>query len=60
MPYVAGVVTVDEDPAVRIVTRIVDCDPGRLRIDMPVRVVFRPLRFAGVAGEVIAPFFVPA
>jgi len=60
VPYVAGVVTVDEDPAVRIVTRIVDCDPGRLRIDMPVRVVFRPLRFAGVAGEVIAPFFVPA
>ena len=59
VPYVAGLVTIDEDPAVRIVTRIVDCDPERLRIDMPVRVVFRPLRFAGVAGEVIAPLFLP-
>ena len=59
VPYIAGVVTIDEDPAVRIVTRIVDCDPECLRIDMPVRAVFRPLRFAGVEGEVIAPLFVP-
>jgi uncharacterized OB-fold protein len=60
VPYVAGLVTIDEDPAVRIVTRIVDCAPEALRIDMPVRVVFRPLRFAGVPGEVVAPLFVPA
>jgi uncharacterized OB-fold protein len=60
VPYVAGLVTIDEDRAVRIVTRIVDCAPEALRIDMPVRVVFRPLRFAGVSGEVVAPLFVPA
>ncbi len=41
-------------------TRIVDCDPTVLRADMPMRVVFRPLRFAGVRGEVTAPMFVPA
>ena len=51
---------IEEDPAVRIVTRIIDCEPAALRIDMPVRVVFRPLRFAGVRGEVTAPMFVPA
>jgi len=60
VPYVAGLVSIEEDPAVRIVTRIVDCEPAALRIDMPVQVVFRPLRFAGVRGEVTAPVFVPA
>ena len=28
VPYVAGLVALDEDPAVRLVTRIVDCRPG--------------------------------
>jgi len=59
VPYVAGLVAIEEDPAVRLVTRIVDCEPAVLRIDLPVRVVFRPLRFAGVRGEVTAPMFVP-
>ncbi len=59
VPYVAALVAIDEDPAVRIVTRLVDCDAARLHVDMPVRVVFRPLRFAGVPGEVVAPLFVP-
>jgi hypothetical protein len=27
---------------------------------MAVRAVFRPLRYTGVAGEVVAPLFVPA
>ncbi|HXJ33086.1 MAG TPA: OB-fold domain-containing protein [Candidatus Eisenbacteria bacterium] len=59
VPYVTGLVAIDEDPAVRIVTRVPDCAPERLRIDMPMRVVFRPLRFAEVPGEVVAPMFVP-
>jgi len=53
-------VAIEEDAAVRIVTCIVDCDPALLRVDMPMRVVFWPLRFAGVRGEVTAPMFVPA
>ena len=60
VPYVAGLVAIEEDPAVRIVTRIVDCDPALLRVDMPLRVVFRLLRFATVRSEVAAPMFVPA
>ena len=59
VPYVTGLVTVDEDPAVRLATFVVDVAPEDLRVEMPMRVVFRPLRFAGVVGEVIAPAFTP-
>jgi len=60
VPYVAGLVAIEEDAAVRLVSRIVDCEPAALRIDMPMRVVFRPLRFVGVQEKVTAPMFVPA
>jgi len=60
VPFVTGLVTIDEDPAVRLVTFVVDCPPEQLRIDLPMRAAFRPLRFAGVAGEVTAPLFIPA
>ena len=33
VPYVPGLVALDEDPAVRIVTRIVDCATERLAFD---------------------------
>jgi uncharacterized OB-fold protein len=59
LPFITALVALEEDPAVRMVTYIVDCDPDTLRCDMPVRVVFRPLRFAGVPGEVVAPLFRP-
>ena len=59
LPFVTALVALDEDPAVRLVTYIVDCDPDTLRCEMPVCVVFKPLRYAGVAGEVIAPMFRP-
>ena len=61
-PYVTALVAVDEDPAVRLATRLVDIDPVApdLVMDQPVEVTFGPLRFAGVEGEVIAPFWRPA
>ena len=58
-PYVTGLVALEEDPAVRLVTTVVDCQPDALRIDMPVRVVFGELSFPGVEGSVRAPFFTP-
>ncbi|HEY8058575.1 MAG TPA: OB-fold domain-containing protein [Acidimicrobiales bacterium] len=60
-PFVTALVAVDEDPAARLATRLVDVDPRApgLRIDQPVEVVFAPLRFAGVDGEVTAPFWRP-
>ena len=60
VPYVTGLVVLEEDPAVRLVTLVVDCAPAALRIDAAMRAVFRPLRFTGVAGEVVAPMFAPA
>lgn len=60
VPYVTGLVALAEDPSVRIVTRVMDCEPESLQVDQPVCARFRPLRFAGVPGEVIAPVFVPA
>jgi hypothetical protein len=59
LPYVAGLVALEEDPAVRIVSNIVDCKPEELVADMPLRVVFRPLEFAGIPRHVAAPMFVP-
>jgi uncharacterized OB-fold protein len=59
VPFVTGLVVIDEDRAVRLATLVVDCTHDRLRIDMPVAVTFRPLRFAGVTGTVTAPLFAP-
>jgi uncharacterized OB-fold protein len=59
-PYATGLVALDEDPAVRIATLLVDCAPEELRVDMPVRAVFRALRFSHTPREVMAPMFVPA
>jgi uncharacterized OB-fold protein len=59
VPYVAALVALDEDPAVRIVTRMVDVDPDALVGDMPVKAVFRPIWFGDPATSVVAPLFVP-
>jgi hypothetical protein len=61
VPFATGIVTLAEDPALRLVTRFVDCDPERLRIDLPVRAVFRPLGYPGVSEwSLVVPFFTPA
>ena len=39
-PYVPGLVALDEDPSVRIVTNIVDCEPQAVAVDMPLEVTF--------------------
>jgi uncharacterized OB-fold protein len=60
VPFVTGLVAIEEDPAVRLATLIVDCPHDRLRIDMPVHVTYRPLEYAGVPSSVIAPLFAPS
>ena len=60
VPFVPALVALDEDPAVRLVTRIVGADPGALSFDQPVVAVFQPLRFPGVDAEVVAPLFTPS
>lgn len=60
VPYATGLVALEEDPSVRLVTRLVDCDPEALRVDLPVRAVFRELAFPGDERRCLAPFFTPA
>ncbi len=60
VPYVTGLVALEEDPAVRLVTNLVDCEAEKLTVDLPVRVVFRPLSFPDTERQVMAPMFTPA
>lgn len=52
-PYVIGIVEIDEQPSVRLTTNIVGCDPGDLRIGMPLQVVFEEHE------DVFLPMFCP-
>jgi uncharacterized OB-fold protein len=60
VPFATGLVALEEEPAVRLVTTIVDCPPEALVADQPMHVVFRPLAFPGIERRVIAPLFTPA
>jgi uncharacterized OB-fold protein len=60
VPYITGLVSLEEDPSVRIVTILVDCDPESLQVSLPVEVSFRSHAFPDVEGEVVAPFFRPS
>ena len=55
LPYIIGIVAIDEEPAVHLPTAIVDADEAELRCGMPVEVVFRP-----VTATLTLPFFRPA
>jgi uncharacterized OB-fold protein len=60
VPYVSGLVALAEDPAVRLVTLVVDCRPEDLRVDLPVRAVFRALPAPVGVRAPVAPMFTPA
>ena len=60
VPFVSGLVALDEDPFVRIVTYVVDAEPAALVADQRVEVVFRALAFPTVPGRsVVVPMFRP-
>ena len=59
LPFVTGLVALQEDPTVRLVSYIVDGKPEALRCDMPVEAVFRELRYPGIEGVVMVPMFRP-
>ena len=61
VPFVSALVALDEDPAVRIVSYVVDVEPDALQADMPLAVAFRPLRFPTVPDHsVVVPMFTAA
>jgi uncharacterized OB-fold protein len=58
VPFVTALVALEEDPAVRLVTYVVDVDPGALAADLPLAVTFRPLAFPTVPDtSVVVPMF---
>lgn len=57
VPYVSGIVAIDEDPRVRVVTRFLDADPDRIAIDMPVRVRFADFGYPLGTTNVLGPFW---
>ncbi len=60
VPFVTALVALEEDPAVRIVTLIVDADPDALAVGEPMLATFRPLRFPTVPDrEAVVPMFRP-
>lgn len=59
VPFIAALVVPEEAPPVRIATNVVHCASEAVEIGMKLRAVFLPLRFEGVEGSVMAPFFEP-
>lgn len=60
VPFITALVSLREDPAVRLCTLVPDVDPAELRADQTMVVEFRPLRFPTVPDrEVIVPMFIP-
>jgi hypothetical protein len=58
VPFVTALVALDEDPAVRLCTYVVDSAPEDLVADAPVTVSFRPLEFTTVPDRsVVVPMF---
>ena len=58
VPFVTALVALEEEPAVRLVTYVVDVDPALLTADLPLSVTFRPLSFPTVPDrEVVVPMF---
>jgi uncharacterized OB-fold protein len=58
VPFVTALVVLDEDPAIRLCTYLVDTAPEDLVADVPVAVTFRPLEFTTVPGRsVVVPMF---
>lgn len=58
LPYVIGLVELVEQPALRLTTDLVHCEPEDVRIGMEVRVVFE--HHPDPDGDVWLPLFEPA
>ena len=54
IPYLIATISLPEQAGLRMVSNLVDCEEGDLRMDMPVGVVFRE-----VAPDLVLPLFTP-
>jgi uncharacterized OB-fold protein len=56
-PYMIAVVEIEEQPSVRLMTMLVNCEPEDVRTGMPVRVTFE--HRSDEEGDVWVPLFEP-
>ncbi len=54
-PYIPAIVELVDAPGVRLVTRLVDCDPQTLVMNAPIELMFADLTYPLNASGVIAP-----
>ena len=54
VPYVVGLIELDEQEGLRLLTNVVDAEPDQLGVGLPVEVTFED------RGEVVLPQFRPA
>jgi len=54
-PFTIGLIEPDQSPGVRLVTRLIDIDPDRVRIGLPVSIDFQPVRDGGPVLPVFRP-----
>jgi hypothetical protein len=58
LPYVIAIVEIEEQPALRLMTNLVNCPHDQIRIGMPLRVTFE--HHEDPDGDVYFPLFEPA
>ncbi len=56
-PFVSAIVAIDENPSTRLVSRLVDVDPGELVGGLPVEVRFGDLAEPSGRTGIVAPLF---
>jgi uncharacterized OB-fold protein len=54
LPYVVALIEIEEDRTVRVLSNVVDVDPGQVEVGMPVKVSFEK------RGDTVLPVFRPA
>jgi uncharacterized OB-fold protein len=58
LPYVIAIIEIEEQPALRLMTNLVNCPHEQIRIGMPLRVTFE--HHEDPDGDVYFPLFEPA
>ena len=56
LPYVPAIMQIEEDPTVRVVTRVLDVAPAALKIGSPLEVRFEDFGYPVMRTGVVGPF----
>jgi len=57
--YISAIISIEEDPSVRFVTRLVDVESAALRLDLELEVRFLDAGYPALSTGFIVPLFAP-